>query len=56
MTKRDENVNQVIEFVLENRRIAIHEAADMVGISFGSVHSILKDNSNTCLTATKFVP
>jgi hypothetical protein len=55
MSKTDENVNQVMEFVLENIRIITHEAADMVGISFGSVHSVLKDNLNMCLTATEFV-
>jgi hypothetical protein len=44
-----------MEFVLENRRTTIHETADIVGISFQSVHSILKDNVNMCLTAIDFV-
>jgi hypothetical protein len=33
----------------------IHETADVVGISLQSVHSILKDNVNMCLTAINFV-
>jgi len=53
--KTVENEYQVTEFVLESRRTTIHGTADIVGISFWSVHSIMKDNVNMCPTATDFV-
>lgn len=39
-------MDQVNEFVLENRRMTMHEVANMFELSFGSVQSILKDNMN----------
>jgi len=39
--KTVENEYQVTEFVLESRRTTIYETADIVGISFWSVHSIM---------------
>jgi hypothetical protein len=46
----------VKELVHKNRRISIHEVASMLGISFGSLQSILKDNLNMHWIAAKFVP
>jgi hypothetical protein len=55
--KTKENVDQVKEIVHENKRITIHEVANMLGISsFGSVQSILKEHLNMHQIATKFVP
>jgi hypothetical protein len=40
-----ENVDQVKEFVLKNRRVINHVTANMLGgILLSSVHSILKDS------------
>jgi hypothetical protein len=43
-SKTDENVDQVRELFRENRRIAIHEVGNILGISFGTVQRILKDS------------
>ena len=40
----DQNINKIKEMVLWNRRLTIRELVDMVGISFGSVQTILKDH------------
>ena len=40
----DQNINKIKEMVVGNRRLTIRELADMVGISFGSVQTILKDH------------
>jgi hypothetical protein len=56
MSKTDENVDHVKEFIIGNRRTMICEVADKFGILFGSVQSILKDNLNMYQIATKFVP
>ena len=53
--KINENVNQAEELVLRNRRITIHEVVNMLGIAFGSVQSILKDNVNTCPNVAKWL-
>jgi hypothetical protein len=42
--------------VLKSRRIIVNEVADMSGVSFGLVKSILKDDLKICQTATKFTP
>jgi len=42
--KTDENVDQAKELFRENRRIAIREVGNILGISFGTVQRILKDN------------
>jgi hypothetical protein len=49
-------MDQVKEHVHENRRITICEVAKMLGISFGSVQSILKDNLNMNQISIKFIP
>jgi hypothetical protein len=38
----EENVDQVKGLVLKNRKITIHEVANMLDISIGSVQSISK--------------
>lgn len=55
MSKSNENVDHVMELVLENT-ITAHEVANMLGTLFASVHSILKDNLNTCHTADELAP
>ena len=42
--------------VLDNRRITIREFSDELGLSFGSVHSILTDDMGTKRVSAKFVP
>jgi hypothetical protein len=54
-SKTDENMDKVKELVFENRKITIHEVANMLAISFGSVQSNLKDNLPVHHTAMKFV-
>jgi len=56
-TSRNDNViNQVRTLVMQGRRIAVRELADEVGVSIGSVHTIL--TADLCLkrVSTKFVP
>jgi hypothetical protein len=43
------------ELFLKNRRLTIHEIADMVRISFGSVQSILKGSLKVLHIAGKFM-
>lgn len=43
------------DLVLENRRITIHEVANLLGISVDSVHTSLKDNLNVHHIAMKSV-
>ena len=40
----DHNINKIKEMVLGSRPLTIRELVDMVGISFGSVQTILKDH------------
>ena len=40
----DQHVNKVKEIVLKNRRLTVKDLADMIGISEGSVKTILKDH------------
>jgi hypothetical protein len=42
--------------VHDNRRIALCEVANVLGISYGSVQSILEDNLNMHWIKTKSVP
>jgi diacylglycerol kinase len=39
-------MNRMNVFVLENRRMTMHEVANKFELSFGSVQSMLKDNMN----------
>jgi hypothetical protein len=54
-SKRDKHLDRVKKLVLRNRRITMCKVANMVGISFGSAQSILKDNVNTSQMPTKFM-
>ncbi|KYN11406.1 hypothetical protein ALC57_16419 [Trachymyrmex cornetzi] len=55
-SKTDENVQEVKEIVLKNRRITIREIADDLNISFGSCQSILTDVLGMTRVSAKFVP
>lgn len=55
-SKRDENMDWVKWLVVRNRRITVHEVANMLGSSSGAIQSILKDSLNMCQIAGKFVP
>jgi hypothetical protein len=46
----------VKELVLKSRRMTTYEVTDMLGISFGWVQSILRDNLKMHWIATKFMP
>lgn len=52
--KTDKNVDQARELFRENRRIAVHEVGNILGISFGTVQRILKDNWSMHHVAAKF--
>ena len=52
----DENIEAVKKIILGNRRITIREAADDVGISFGSCQAIFTDVLGMKLVAAKIVP
>ena len=49
-------MDQVREKVLEDRRLRVQEIVAEVGISTGSVHSILTENLNLRRVSAKFVP
>ena len=49
-------MDQVREKVLENRRLTIQEIVAEVGISTGSIHSILTEDLNLRRVSAKFVP
>ena len=48
-------MDQVREKVLEDRHVAIQEIAGQLGISTGSVHTILTDDLNLQRVSVKFV-
>jgi hypothetical protein len=56
MSKTDESVDQMKELLFGNRRIAAFEVANVLGISFGSVDSILKDYLNMDLIPPYLCP
>ena len=49
-------MNQVCKKVLEDRRLMVQEIVAEVGISIGSVHSILTEDLNLQRMFAKFVP
>jgi hypothetical protein len=53
--KTDENVDQAKECFHKNRRLTLQEVGNKLWISSGSVQSILTDNLNMGVNATKFV-
>ena len=52
----DQNIDKIKEMVLENRRLTIRELVDMVGISFGSVQTMLKDHLVLRRVKSRLVP
>ena len=46
----DNVINQVRTLVMQNRRITVRELADEVGVSIGSVHTILTSTKRNILT------
>jgi hypothetical protein len=54
--KTAENVDWVKEHVHKNGRIPNHEVVNALGISIGSVQSILKENLYMSWLTVKFVP
>jgi hypothetical protein len=55
MSNNDENVDQLKEPVLQNRRITIHELANMLCMSSGSTDQIWKEDLNINHIAAKSV-
>ncbi|PNF36792.1 hypothetical protein B7P43_G11160 [Cryptotermes secundus] len=56
-TSRNENfIEQVRTLVMEDRRITFRELANEIGVSNGSVHSILTEDLGMRSVSTKFVP
>ena len=49
-------MDQVCKKVLEDRRLMVQEIVAEVGVSTGSVHSILTEDLNLQRVSTKFVP
>ena len=52
----DQNINKMKEMVLGNHRLTIRELVDIVGISFGSVPTILKDHLGLRRVKSRLVP
>ena len=56
-TSTDElHVNKVKDLVLQNRRLTVRDLTDIVGISEGSVKTILKDNLGLRKVKSRLVP
>ena len=55
-SRKEEMIDQVREKVLEDRRLAVQEIVAEVGISTGSVHSILTEDLNLRRVSANFVP
>jgi [histone H3]-lysine36 N-dimethyltransferase SETMAR len=55
-SRNDDIIDQVQTLVMQNRRVTTRELADEVGISNGSVDTILKDDLAMRRVSAKFVP
>jgi hypothetical protein len=56
-TSRNENaIEQVQTAIMQDHRITVREIATELGVSIGSVHSILTENLHMRRVSTKFVP
>jgi len=55
-SRNDELTDQVLTFVMQDRRVTVRELAEEVGISTGSVHSIFTDVLSMRRVSAKFVP
>jgi transposase len=49
-------INKVRSLIMEDRQLTVREIANNIGISDGSVHTILTDDSGMRRVAAKFVP
>ena len=56
MSNNDENMEQLKELVLQNRRITIPQVANMVHMPFGSVEKMWKENLKMHHMAAILVP
>jgi len=54
-SRNDELIDQVRPLVMQDRRVTVWELAEEVGISTGSVHSILTDNLVLRRVSAKFI-
>ena len=52
----DQHVNKVKELVLKNRRLTVKDLTDMIGVSEGSVKTILKDHLGLWKVKSRLVP
>ena len=52
----EQHVNEIKDLVLQNRRLTCRDIADIVGISHGSVNTILKDVLNLKRVKSRLVP
>lgn len=52
----EQHVKKIKELVFENRRLTIRDLADMLGISIGSIQSILKDQLGLRRVKSRLVP
>ena len=55
-SRKEEVMDQVCEKVLGDRRLTVQEIVAEVGISIGSIHSILAEDLNLRRVSAKFVP
>jgi hypothetical protein len=55
-SRNDELIDQVRTLVMQDRRVAVRELEEEVGISAGSVHSIVTDDLALRRVSVKFVP
>ena len=52
----DQHVNKVKELVLNNRRLTVEDLPDMIGLSEGSVKTIMKDHLGLRKVKSRLVP
>ena len=56
MSTDNQHVNKVKELVLKNRRLTVKDLTDMIGISEGSVNTLLKDHLGLRKVKSRLVP
>lgn len=52
----EKHIQEIKDLMLENRRLAIKDIAEIIGISNYSVHTILKDHSDMKRVASRLLP
>ncbi|XP_018405256.1 PREDICTED: putative uncharacterized protein FLJ37770 [Cyphomyrmex costatus] len=55
-SKTDENVDEIRQLLIENRKLTIREIAETTNISFGSVQSILREDLGLSRVTARLVP